>query len=142
MFRGTTTENLMTLDKPIVDLVKQYISLRERKSNLAKQYEEKKARIENDMNDISELLMSHLKTLDATSINTPAGMIIRSVKTRYWASDWESMHEFIRENNVPEFYEKRLNQGQVRAFLEENPEAAVPGLNVDSTYSLTVRRSK
>jgi len=52
------------------------------------------------------------------------------------------MHEFIRENNVPEFYEKRLNQGQVRAFLEENPEAAVPGLNVDSTYSLTVRRSK
>jgi len=67
-------------------------------------------------------------------------MFYRSVKTRYWTSDWESMHKFILEHDVPEFFEKRLNQTCVRQFLEDNPDLVPKGLNVDSEYVITVRR--
>jgi hypothetical protein len=50
------------------------------------------------------------------------------------------MHKFILENEVPEFLEKRLSQGVVKQFLEENPEAVPPGLNTDVEYVITVRK--
>jgi hypothetical protein len=62
------------------------------------------------------------------------------VKQRYWTSDWDSMNKFILDNEVPEFFEKRLNQTVVKQFLEENPDAVPPGLNVDSEYTISVRK--
>ena len=51
-----------------------------------------------------------------------------------------TMHKFILENNLPEFFEKRLNQGAVKEYLEENPESVPPGLNTDSEYVIAVRK--
>jgi hypothetical protein len=45
------------------------------------------------------------------------------------------------ENNLPEFFEKRLNQTAVKQFLEENPETLPPGLNADSEFTITVRKA-
>tara|TARA_R100000149_G_C5826816_1_gene103943 strand:- start:561 stop:716 length:156 start_codon:yes stop_codon:yes gene_type:complete len=50
------------------------------------------------------------------------------------------MYEFIREHDVPEFFEKRLNQKNVREFLVENPDLLPKGLNVDSEYTVSVRK--
>jgi hypothetical protein len=50
------------------------------------------------------------------------------------------MHEFIMENNLPHFFEKRLNQTNVKQFLEENPDLVPKGLNVDSEYVISVRK--
>jgi hypothetical protein len=50
------------------------------------------------------------------------------------------MNKFILEHEMPEFYEKRLNQTSVKQFLEENPDVLPPGLNVDSEYVITVRK--
>jgi hypothetical protein len=51
------------------------------------------------------------------------------------------MHKFILEHEVPEFLEKRLHQGAVKGFLEENPDLLPKGLNVDSEYAVTVRKA-
>ena len=50
------------------------------------------------------------------------------------------MHAFIMEHNVPELLEKRLNQTNLKQFLEENPESQPDCLNVDSEYSMSVRK--
>ena len=50
------------------------------------------------------------------------------------------MYSFIKEHDVPEFLEKRLNQTNVKQFLEENPECVPQGLNVDSEYLISVRK--
>jgi hypothetical protein len=50
------------------------------------------------------------------------------------------MHKFVMEHDVPEFLEKRLNQTNVKTFLEENPETVPMGLNVDSEYIISVRK--
>ena len=50
------------------------------------------------------------------------------------------MYKFILDNEVPEFFDKRLNQSNVKQFLEENPDLVPMGLNVDSEYTLSVRK--
>jgi hypothetical protein len=50
------------------------------------------------------------------------------------------MYKFILEHSVPEFFSKSLNQGNVKQFLEENPESMPQGLNADSEYSISVRK--
>ena len=74
------------------------------------------------------------------SVRTENGTFYRSVKTRYWTSDWENMHKFILEHEVPELLDKRVNQGNIKQFLEENPDLVPMGLNVDSEYIVTVRK--
>jgi hypothetical protein len=50
------------------------------------------------------------------------------------------MHKFILDHEVPEFLDKRLNQANLKQFLEENPDMLPPGLNVDSEYAISVRK--
>ena len=82
------------------------------------------------------------KRTDLKSVKTEAGTFYKTVKTRYWTSDWEAMHKFVLEHEVPEFFEKRLSQGVIKQFLEENPETVPKGLNSDSEFAVTVRKSK
>jgi hypothetical protein len=51
------------------------------------------------------------------------------------------MYDFVLENNVPQLFAKSLNQSNVKQFLEENPDKLPKGLNVDSEYVISVRKS-
>ena len=50
------------------------------------------------------------------------------------------MHKFILEHGVPELFDKRLNQSNLKEFLEENPDVYPEGLNKDTEYVITVRK--
>jgi hypothetical protein len=85
-------------------------------------------------------LLDYCKENEVESFRTAAGLCYRSVKKRFWTSDWESMHKFVLEHQVPEFLTKSLNQTNVQQFLEDNPDLLPPGLNVDSEYVISVRK--
>lgn len=122
-------------------LVRIYIKMRDARSVLAAEFEAKDKEIKSQMEVIESHLLEVCKSAGASSINTGAGTIIRSVKTRYWTSDWESMHEFIRENNALELLERRVAQNAMAEFIEQNPDKMPKGMNVDSKYTVVVRRS-
>lgn len=122
-------------------LVRAYIKMRDARSVLAAEFEEKDKVIKSQMELIESHLLEVCKSAGASSINTGAGTIIRSVKTRYWTSDWESMHEFVRENNALDLLERRVAQKAMSDFIEANPDLLPKGMNVDSKYTVVVRRS-
>ena len=97
-------------------------------------------KLSKQLDEVKRALLDYCKSQNVDSVRTPAGLFYRSLKTRYWTNDWESMNKFILEHGIPEFYEKRLNQTSVKQFLEENPDVLPPGLNVDSEYVITVRK--
>jgi hypothetical protein len=74
------------------------------------------------------------------SLRTPAGTVTRRAVTRYWTSDWERMYAFIKENDVPHLLEQRIHNGNMREFIEENPDKLPVGLNADTKYAVTVRK--
>lgn len=121
-------------------LTKTYIKIRDKRAELKAAFEQQDEILEAQVNAIKSELLDYCKSQNIDSVRTQSGTFYRTMKTRYWTNDWDSMNKFILENEVPQFYEKRLNQTVMKQFLEENPDILPPGLNVDSEYVITVRK--
>ncbi len=128
-------------DKKLAEkLTRVYLKIRERKAQLSIDFKQQEKELTRQLDKVKAALLGYCKEQGAESVKTSEGIFYRSVRTRYWTSDWEAMHKFVMEHDVPEFLEKRLNQTTVRTFLEENPDAIPKGLNVDSEYVISVRK--
>lgn len=125
---------------PIEKLVKTYLKIKTKRAELQKAFDEQDAKLEKQMRTIKNALLEHCKSNNADSVRTPEGLFYRTIKRDYWTNDWESMHAFIVANEAPQLLEKRIHQGNMKEFLENNPDLLPPGLNVDSEYVITVRR--
>ena len=128
---------------PLEKLVKVYLKMRTARDKLVAEHESELKNIEGGMQQIKQALLGYCKenNLDSVKLSDGSGMFYRTIKKRYWTNDWESMNKFILEHEVPELLEKRLHQGNTQTFLEQHPDLLPPGLNVDSEYTITVRRS-
>ena len=115
-----------------------YVKIREARRELAKKDEELKAQLD----VVSEQLLEICKEQGAQTIRTPHGTISRRLGKHYWTSDWDSMYRFIREHDAFALLEKRLHQSHMKEFLAENPDLQPAGLNVESEYTVVVRRAK
>jgi len=122
-------------------LVAAYIKMRDRRAELLREYEDADGGVKTQMEMVEAKLLELCKTVGADSLKTKHGTVIRGVKTRYWTSDWASMHKFILEHQMPDLLEKRVSQSTMKQLLEENPDMMPPGMNVDSKYSVTIRRN-
>ena len=123
-------------------MVEVYIKMRDKRSQLSKAFDEEDGRIKAQQDMIAEQLLELCKETGAEGLRTPAGSVFKTVKTRYWTSDHKSMKEFILENDAFELLEQRVHQTNMKNFLEEHPDKFPKGMNIDSKYSVTIRRSK
>ena len=121
-------------------LVKAYVRIRDKRKELADQYEKEDGDLKEALETIEGELLEMCKETGADSLRTEFGTVTRRVAKRYWTNDWHSFHEFLKEHGALELLEKRIAQTNMSTFLEENPDLLPPGLNVDSRYTVTVRR--
>ena len=125
---------------PVDVLVRVYVKIRDAREALAAKYEESDGDLKGQLDVIKQQLLDTCKELGVDSLKTGVGTVSRTVKTRYWSSDWGAMHDFVKEHNALDLLERRVHQGNMKTFLQENPEVKVPALNSDSAYDVTVRR--
>ena len=123
-------------------LTKVYIKIRDSRRVLEHEFKAKDEQLQEQIRAIEEQMLDICKKFNASSIKTEAGTVIRSVKSRYWTNDWDSMYQFIRDHGAFALLERRLHQSHMKQFLEENPDLSPAGLNVDKEYTVVVRRSK
>jgi hypothetical protein len=123
-------------------LVSVYIKIRDKKNELAATFAEQEKELEGKLDKVKQALLEHCKATGTESVKTASGTFWRTQRKRFWTSDWEAMNRFIVENEAVDLLEKRIHQGNMKEFLEENPDVLPPGLNADSEYSITVRRKK
>jgi len=131
-YKGVTVDKLSNV----------YVKIREKKAALKKAFDEEYNGLTEQQDRIKRALLDYCKEQGLESFKTPSGTVSRRVNRRYWTSDWPSMYEFIQENNVPEFFEKRLNQTAVKQFMEENPDKSPKGLNCDAEYAVSVTKPR
>ena len=129
----------MTTD--VNKLTEVYIKIKNERSKLKAEFDEADNVLKEKQETLKSAMLEFLKEQDLESVKTKTGTFYRSVREKYWTSDWNSMYQFVLENEVPEFFTKSLNQSNVRQFLEENPDKFPAGLNIDSQYTLSVRKS-
>ena len=130
------SEEKLTAEK----LTTVYLKIKDKRSELSAEFKEKDAELVEQLDKVKKALLDYCEEQGVNSVRTSAGLFYRSAKTRYWTSDWSSMHDFILENEVPELLDKRVNQSNMKQYLEENPDLVPKGLNVDSEYVVSVRR--
>ena len=128
----------VNLDK----LAEVYIKIRDKRAQLKQAFEVKDNELDEQMQVLSDEMLEVCKRLEADSVRTQHGTIIRSVKSRYWTNDWDSMYQVIKEHGAFGLLEKRLHQTNMKEFLAENPSFYPIGLNVENSYTVVVRRSK
>jgi hypothetical protein len=130
------TEETATSPVPAEKLVRVYLKMKTAKVDLEAQVK----KIDTQMDQIKAALLAYCKDQSVESVRTTEGLFYRSIKKRYTTNNWEAMGKFVLEHQIPELYEKRLHQGNIQQFLEEHPDLLPPGLNVDSEYTITVRK--
>ena len=119
-----------------------YIKIRDARTALKTEFTTQDSVLQEQMDMLEANMLDACKDLNASSIKTQHGTIIRSVKSRYWTNDWDSMYTLIKERDAFGLLEKRLHQTNMKDFLAENPDILPMGLNVESEYTVVVRRPK
>jgi hypothetical protein len=121
-------------------LVKAYVRIRDKRKAIAEAYERDDNELKEALETIEAELLEICKETGADSLRTEFGTVSRRIAKRYWTNDWHSFHEFLKEHGAMELLEKRIAQTNMSTFLEENPDLLPPGLQVDSRYTVSIRR--
>lgn len=127
-------------DININQLVKAYRKIRDAIKEAEAEHEEKVSGMKADLDKVGAELLKFCNDKDLDSIRTPVGTISRRIQTRYWTTDWEEMHRFVLDNEVPYVLEKRINNNALQQYLEDHPDAFPPGLQVDRKFVIQVRK--
>lgn len=130
------TTEVVPLDK----LAKIYRKMRDRVSELTREYDTEVEIIKAQQAEIAAAMKEQMQALGVTSVRTDQGTVVLSVKTRYSTSDWDSFKSFVVEHDALDLFEKRIAQTNMKQFLDENPGVVPPGLNSNAEYDISVRK--
>ena len=121
-------------------LTKTFLKIRAKRSLLSAEFKKEDDKLQQQQDRIKQAMLDHCERHNVQSVKSSEGLFFTSSKTKYWASDWDAMHTFIKEHNVPELLDKRINQTNMKDFLEENPDKLPDGLEISQETSISVRK--
>ena len=130
----------MTMDTE--EVVKAYLAIRNERERILREYEAQDAKLKDDLKKIEAVLLDVCNTINADSIKTSLGTVMRKLNERYFCSDWDNFRKFVLENEALELFEKRIHQGNFKQFMEDHDgDGLPPGVNVMREYGITVRKA-
>jgi hypothetical protein len=124
----------------IDNLVRAYRAIREAVEAKTQAYEAEINELKSQQQVIHDELLSFCNDQNLDSIKTKYGTVSRRIQTRYWTNDWESMYNFVKENDAFQLLERRISNNNMKQFLDENPDLMPMGLQVDNKYIVQVRK--
>lgn len=134
----TAGESPPAAPMPMDRLARIYVKMRDK----LKLLEAEQDAIKEQQAQVAQAMKDLLRETGGTSMRTDSGTVTLRTSTRYFTQDWEAMHQFILDNQVPQLLEKRIAQTNMAQFLEANPTLVPPGLNTSSEVSVTVTKPR
>lgn len=125
---------------PMDRLAKVYVKIRDAISVLTRDYETQVEGLKEQQLQIAATMKEQLRAMDIQSAKTEYGTVSLITKKRYVAMDKDAFKEFVLEHKAVDLYEQRIAQKNMAEFMAQNPEVAIPGLNVLSEIEISVRR--
>tara|TARA_R110000868_G_scaffold128741_1_gene337096 strand:- start:716 stop:1150 length:435 start_codon:yes stop_codon:yes gene_type:complete len=121
-------------------LTAMYIKIRDVVRDKEEKHAEDMQELKEHLDAVSARLLAVCNEQNADSIRTSSGTISRRIQSRYWTTDWESMYAFIEEHAAPFLLEKRIHNGNMKEFLEGNPDVLPIGLQAERKFIIQVRK--
>ena len=122
------------------DLVSAYINIRDARKKLEDEYNAADEVLKNDLTQLEVEFLKVCNDINANSINTAHGIVMRQMKERFFCTDWDGFYQFVLDHKIPQILEKRIHQGNFKE-LYSTLEGMPPGVNVMREYGITVRKA-
>ena len=123
-------------------LVEAYLLIRSERDKLRNEYELADARLKEDMSKLEAVMLDMCNSVNADSIKTRHGTVMRKLNERFFCQDWDHFYKFVLENEAVQLLERRIHQSNFREFLKENENDGLPpGVNVMREYGVSVRKA-
>jgi len=124
------------------DLVDAYLAIRNERDRILREYEAADAKLKEDLLKLESALLGVCNAINADSIKTTKGTIMRKLNERFFCEDWDNFRKFVLEHNAVELLERRIHQGNFKQFLADHEgDGLPPGVNVMREYGISVRKA-
>lgn len=125
---------------PLDKLVRIYMKMRAKLTEIEAEYDAKIDALKEQQKDVKNAIKDMMLAQGSRSVRTDHGTVVLSEKTRFYTQDWESFKTFVVQQDAVDLLERRIHQGNMAKFLEENPALMPPGLNSDTEFDVSVRK--
>lgn len=123
------------------DLVTTYLTIRNERNTLKNQWEIRDAELKADLEQLEQAMLVACNAINADSIRTGSGTIIKSLKETYTCGDWDNFKQFVVENNALDLLQQRISQTNFKEFMSTRQEEGLPpGISTMREVSITVRK--
>lgn len=122
-------------------LAERYVLLRNHKKEIEDAVKVKIDPITEAMDAISTAMLAKLHAEGSTSAKTPHGTVYISTTGGGSIIDYEALWEFVKANDMPQIFQRRLSISEVEDHNETHPENPVPGVTLQKIQSVRVRAS-
>lgn len=128
------------LERNAERLVRIYRKIRDAREQATSEYNKKDAELKAQLDVVAKMLIDLMDEDKATGMTTAEGTVTKVIKNKYWNVDWPAFNQYVKEHDLFDLFEKRIAQKNMAEYLASNPEAAVPGLQMDRRYDVLVRK--
>ena len=128
-------------DMKLDDLVTTYLTIRTERNTLKNQWEIKDSELKTDLEQLEQAMLVACNEINADSIRTGSGTIIKSLKETYTCGDWDNFKQFVVENNALDLLQQRISQTNFKEFMSTRQEDGLPpGISTLREFAITVRK--
>ncbi len=124
----------------IDELVRMYVSLRDKKAQLEGQLKEKTSKINVAMSKIEKHIKDCADATGVKSFKTQHGTAFLHTSTFTHVENWDDVLAFVKENNAFHMLTKGVAKLAVKEYMYDNECPPPPGVNVTQRISVKVRR--
>lgn len=122
-------------------IVNAYINIRDERARIKQNFEDEDAALKDMLDKIKANLLAKCTELGVESVRTETGLVMRTLKERFYTNDWDGFKKFIVEKDLVDLVEKRIHQSNMKEYLKEHDgEGLPPGLVAMREYDIQVRR--
>jgi len=131
----------MAEDIKLDEIVQAYLTIRGQRENIAREFELQDAELKAEQAQLEQVLLEQCNAMNAETVRTGAGTIVKTLKENYICSDWDGLKSFIMENGLIELMQQRLHNTNLKEYLANHEgEGMPPGVSSFREYSIVVKK--
>ena len=124
------------------ELVEAYLLIRSQRERLAREYEAEDNALKEDMAKLEAVMLEMCNSVNADSIKTRHGTVMRKLNERFFCQDWENFYKFVLDNEAVQLLERRIHQSNFKEFMKDHDgDGLPPGVNVMREFGISVRKA-
>lgn len=120
-------------------IIDRYIQMRDRKAELKAKFDASVATLDQAMDRCEAVILKHLDASGIDSVGSAMGTAFKSKRTSATVADWDAALGFIRDNELWNMLDRRVNKTAVIEYKEANDDLP-PGLNWREETVINIRR--